>query len=400
MTNENVAVTNFRQYLRIRSVPPEPDYEGCVSFLSGLADELRIEKHRYEPVKGFPCLVLTIPGTSPNLPSIMFYSHMDVVPVFEEHWKHDPFSAVKEENGDIYGRGTQDMKCVGIQYIEALRKLFEDGKKQFLRTIHLIYGADEEMGGYKGMAEFTKTKDFEELNVGWIMDEGLASPNETYQVYYGERNPWWGRVTFVGNPGHVMEFIENTAMEKLNHFLNSALAYRAKWKKTLESDPNLKLGDVPTINLPIVKGGVQANVIPDKFVLEFSIRVPPTMHFDSIKNEIEGWVEAAGRDVHLEWVARPCVSNITETTNENPFWVAFEKTLTQEGCKINKAIFPGSTDSKHVRQKGYKSLGFSPMNNTPVLLHDHNEFLNEKVFLRGVEIYEKLIENLANVSFQ
>jgi hypothetical protein len=37
------------------------------------------------------------------------------------------------------------------------------------------------------------------------------------------------------------------------------------------------------------------------------------------------------------------------------------------------------------------------MINTPVLLHDHNEFLNEKVFLRGVEIYTKLIERLANV---
>jgi hypothetical protein len=36
------------------------------------------------------------------------------------------------------------------------------------------------------------------------------------------------------------------------------------------------------------------------------------------------------------------------------------------------------------------------MNETPVLLHDHNEFLNEKVFLRGVEIYEKLISELAS----
>jgi len=37
------------------------------------------------------------------------------------------------------------------------------------------------------------------------------------------------------------------------------------------------------------------------------------------------------------------------------------------------------------------------MNNTPVLLHDHNEFLNASVFLRGIDIYTHLIENLANV---
>lgn len=43
------------------------------------------------------------------------------------------------------------------------------------------------------------------------------------------------------------------------------------------------------------------------------------------------------------------------------------------------------------------AIGFSPINNTPVLLHDHDEFLDEKVFLKGVKIYEQLILNLANV---
>lgn len=38
------------------------------------------------------------------------------------------------------------------------------------------------------------------------------------------------------------------------------------------------------------------------------------------------------------------------------------------------------------------------MINTPVLLHDHNEFLNEKIFLHGIDIYEKLIPLIANVS--
>jgi len=37
------------------------------------------------------------------------------------------------------------------------------------------------------------------------------------------------------------------------------------------------------------------------------------------------------------------------------------------------------------------------MNNTPVLLHDHNEYLNAGVFLKGIEIYTHLIQNLANV---
>lgn len=37
------------------------------------------------------------------------------------------------------------------------------------------------------------------------------------------------------------------------------------------------------------------------------------------------------------------------------------------------------------------------MNRTPVLLHDHNEFLNEQVFLRGIDIYARLLPALASV---
>lgn len=36
------------------------------------------------------------------------------------------------------------------------------------------------------------------------------------------------------------------------------------------------------------------------------------------------------------------------------------------------------------------------MNNTPVLLHDHDEFLQADVYLEGIEIYKKIINNVAN----
>ena len=71
-----------------------------------------------------------------DLPTLLLNSHTDVVPVYPDQWKHDPFAAVKEENGDIYARGTQDMKSVGIQHIEAIRRLKEEGVR-FKRTIHL-----------------------------------------------------------------------------------------------------------------------------------------------------------------------------------------------------------------------------------------------------------------------
>lgn len=60
-------------------------------------------------------------------------------------------------------------------------------------------------------------------------------------------------------------------------------------------------------------------------------------------------------------------------------------------------MFPGRTDSCFLREVGIPALGFSPLNRTPVLLHDHDEFIDADVYLRGVAIYERLIVALANV---
>lgn len=43
------------------------------------------------------------------------------------------------------------------------------------------------------------------------------------------------------------------------------------------------------------------------------------------------------------------------------------------------------------------AIGFSPIYNTPVLLHDHDEFLGADVYLRGIEIYKQIIPKVANV---
>jgi aminoacylase len=71
--------------------------------------------------------------------------------------------------------------------------------------------------------------------------------------------------------------------------------------------------------------------------------------------------------------------------------------VTFRKLKINKKIFPAATDIRYIRQLGIPAFGFSPMNDTPVLLHDHDEYLNEAVYLRGVDIYEAILERIFNV---
>ncbi|KAL0307611.1 UNVERIFIED_CONTAM: Aminoacylase-1 [Sesamum calycinum] len=59
-------------------------------------------------------------------------------------------------------------------------------------------------------------------------------------------------------------------------------------------------------------------------------------------------------------------------------------------------IFPASTDACYFRELGLPAIGFSPMANTPILLHDHNEFLNKNEYLRGIDIYESIIKAYAS----
>lgn len=85
-----------------------------------------------------PVVVITWVGIKPDLPSVVLNSHMDVVPVFSEKWTHPPFAADIDEKGRIFARGAQDMKCVGMQYLAAIRALRKNDVI-LKRTIHVIF---------------------------------------------------------------------------------------------------------------------------------------------------------------------------------------------------------------------------------------------------------------------
>ncbi|XP_078370956.1 aminoacylase-1-like isoform X2 [Oculina patagonica] len=393
---EDPSVTVFREYLRIKTVQPNPDYESAIIFLERIAKELDLP---FKCIKGDAgktvAVVITWQGRDPSLPSIMLNSHIDVVPVFPEHWTYEPFSAHKTENGDIYARGSQVRNCLLIFSIEAIRKLRSQGVT-LLRTIHMTFVPDEEIGG-DGMREFLKSDDFKSFNLGFALDEGLANPTDSFTIFYGERSVWWVKVTCKGQPGHGSRFIESTAAEKMCKVVQSFTAFRDEQKKRLNSNADLRLGDVTTVNWTVAEGGVQANVVPSEMSSVFDIRIAPTMDLEKFENQVKQWCEEAGEDVSYEFLQKCDNHVLTPITDDDPWWKAFSTTCKKMEMKIEKEIFPAGTDSRYIRELGYPAIGFFPMNNTPILLHDHNEFLNEKVFLRGIEIYCELIPAVGNV---
>ena len=393
---ENPSTTLFRDYIRVETVQPNPDYKAAVDLLINEARKIDLEFCVHECVPDKPILILTWRGSDPSLSSLMLNSHMDVVPVFPQHWTHPPFSGHKDQDGNIYGRGTQDMKSVGVQHLEAVKRLKIQGKR-LKRTVHLTYVPDEEVDGEHGMMGFVKTDQFKSLNVGFSMDEGMASVDDEIPLYYGERNCFWIKMTCPGSPGHGSRFLENTAAEKAQKMINKMLELRRTEKQRLESDPGLGLGDVTSVNLTMMEGGVQVNVVPDKFILGFDIRISPREDIKQFELRLRDWMKEAGEDVSMELVAPPIHQTPTSIDPTDPWFAALDSAFKKHNLNVRTRIFPAGTDSKYLRQMGLPAIGFSPMPNTPVLLHDHNEFINEDVFLKGIDIFTDVIENLANV---
>lgn len=395
-TMDSLAVSNFQEYLRIPSVQPDVNYDGCVEFLQKQAKSLDLPLRTYYCFPGKPIVVLTWVGQEPSIPVILLNSHMDVVPVFEENWTYKPFSADIDKEGNIYARGSQDMKCVGIQYLEAIRRLKKENVT-FKRTIHISFVPDEEIGGVEGMREFVKTNDFKDLNVGFALDEGMASPSEEFALFYGERCIWHLHIHCPGQPGHGSLLLDNTAGEKVQYLLNKFFEFRQKEKKKLQDNPSLTIGDVTTVNLTQLQGGVQSNVVPPELIFVIDCRIPVTVDIKKFEETINQWCKEAGEGIFIEYEQKQPQVAVTKLDSSNPFWIAFKQAADKLNLKLKPQIFPGGTDSRYVRSVGLPAIGFSPMNHTPILLHDNDEYLNTNIFLRGIGIYCDLISAVANV---
>ena len=101
--------------------------------------------------------------------------------------------------------------------------------------------------------------------------------------------------------------------------------------------------------------------------------------------------------IELQFVQKFTDQTMTSVAADDPWYKAFMKAADKHNLEIAPRIFPAATDSRYLREVGIPALGFSPMNNTPVLLHDHNEFLNENVFMKGIDIFVDVVAEMASV---
>ena len=98
----------------------------------------------------------------------------------------------------------------------------------------------------------------------------------------------------------------------------------------------------------------------------------------------------------MELVQKFADQTMTSVAENDPWYKSFKSATDKHNLKLDTRIFPAATDSRYIREVGIPAIGFSPMNNTPILLHDHNEFLNENIFLKGIDIFVDVVEAVAN----
>ncbi|KAJ4914422.1 Peptidase M20/M25/M40 family protein [Raphanus sativus] len=395
-------VSRFQEYLRINTVQPKPDYYKAVDFINSQAKSLSLETQTIEFVKGKPILLLKWVGSDPTQPAILLNSHTDVVPFEESKWTHHPLHAHIDKQGDIVARGSQDMKCVGMQYLEAIRKLQGSGFHP-IRSLYLSFVPDEEIGGYDGAEKFAESHLFKTLNVGIVLDEGLPSPSKSYRVFYGERNPWWLVIKAKGPPGHGAKLYDNSALENLLKSIENILRFRASQFDLLKAGGTAE-GHVVSVNMAFLKAGTPSptgfvmNLQPSEAEAGFDIRIPPTVDSEALERRlVEEWAPAA-RNMSFEFKRKHSGEPlVTAADDSNSWWRLLENAVKEAGGSTSKPeIFPASTDARYFRIAGVPAFGFSPISNTRSLLHDHNEYLGKAEYLKGIEVYVSVIKAYAS----
>jgi carboxypeptidase PM20D1 len=135
----------------------------------------RVHASLEREVVGNLSLLYKWPGSDPKAPPILLMAHQDVVrisPGTEATWQAQPFGG-EQKGGFVWGRGAWDDKSNLVSQLEAVETLLASGF-QPRQTIYLAYGADEEVGGYRGAQQIAKVLQSRGVKLDFVIDEGLV----------------------------------------------------------------------------------------------------------------------------------------------------------------------------------------------------------------------------------
>lgn len=105
------------------------------------------------------------------------------------------------------------------------------------------------------------------------------------------------------------------------------MKFRQSQSQKLAENPSLDVGDVTSLNLTQISGGVQSNVVPPVLEALFDIRIAITQDVGDLEKQIRDWCEEAGGGVELHFELKCPFVEPTKIDHSNPYWMALKKSL-------------------------------------------------------------------------
>lgn len=385
----------LQEYINVNTAQPDPDYTLAISFLQHRA---RIDGFLTQLIalpSGLSAVIIIQPGTDKNLPALALNHHMDVVAANRSQWKNDPFRATIN-NGIIYGRGTQDIKGVGICHYQALKEL-KDEDTLFKRTVYLIAVPDEEIGGFNGACQLVQTRQYKDLTIGYVLDEGLPSSSDRMlYIKITERRPLQVRFTISGAAAHGSQLNCSNVLHTLITFLAHITRFQKNQQLKAQSiDPGLLLSMNITSchagQLPCpTKKAAGINMIPGSATATIDIRIPAQLKQAEARALLDKFM-APFPSITYEIVAAVDDYETPDVTNTN-FYRCIEQSITKKGLQAKPLHFQATTDLRHYLPSIRAGCGL-----TPFTCHDNLHGIDEGVPVadleQGKEIFKDIIRS-------
>ncbi len=224
---------------------------------------------------------------------IVLSGHTDVVPVEGQNWTSDPFEMVARD-GLLYGRGTCDMKgFIACALVMAGRYAALD----LARPVHFAFTYDEEVGCIGGQALVTEL-----VAQGLKPSVAIIGEPTQMRIINGHKGCRETHTHFTGLAGHSSQpDLGVNAIEFAVMYAGKLMEVREALKARAPKDSPF---DPPwsTCQVGQLRGGVAANVIPERATLEWDLRSvqPEDLSFvDSIMDPyVADVLEPAMKAVH------------------------------------------------------------------------------------------------------
>jgi len=316
---------------------------------------------------------------------VILSGHTDVVPVEGQDWDTDPFVLTDGGDGKLYGRGSCDMKG----FLACCLAVLPEMVKAPLKTpIYFAFSYDEEIGCLSAPELIVDIKNTytEQIKYAIIGEPSLMQP------IVGQKGICVIETTVNGSAGHSSRIRQEVSA--IHESARLILWLESKMNALVEAGRIDNRFTPPHTSLHIgqINAGIAPNVIADKSLFKWDVRVIPQDVTEDIINEFEVYCrerEAILRETFPGFEIKneehhPPVPPLD--TNENDDVVAFIKSITpiQETGTVAYAAEAGQFSNG-----GFQSVICGP--GSIAQAHRANEFITKEQLDMGVEMLKKLV---------